>query len=75
MFNCLPDSAWDNGNLAEAARQLGKMVEHLIQSQLNPGLRADGTPCTFLQVGHVAQDGEDEHAGDQGGPGVDGARD
>ena len=59
----------------EAARQLGKMVEHLIQSQLNPGLRADGTPCTFLQVCHVAQDGEDEHAGDQGGPGVDGARD
>ena len=30
---------------------------------------------TFLQVGHVAKDREDEHAGDEGGPGVDGARD
>ena len=48
MFHCLPNSAWANGNLAEAARQLGKIVEHPTQSQPNPGLRADGTPCILL---------------------------
>ena len=36
-------------NLAEPAVQLGKMVEHLNQSQPNQGLRADGTPC-MLEV-------------------------
>ena len=35
----VPDSAWDNRNLAEMARQLSKMVEHPNQSQLNPGPR------------------------------------
>ena len=35
------DSDEADGNLAEAAGQLGKMVEHLNQSQPNPGLRAD----------------------------------
>ena len=32
--------------ISEAAGQLGKMVEHPNQSQPNPGLQADGTPCT-----------------------------
>ena len=45
MFHCLPDSAWADGNLAEAAGQLGKLVEHRNQSQPNPGLRSLGTPC------------------------------
>ena len=45
MFHCLPDSAWSNGNMAVAARQLDMMVEHVNQSQPNPGPRADGTPC------------------------------
>ena len=38
MFHCLSDSAWVDGNLAEAAGQLGKKVEHRNQSQPNPGL-------------------------------------
>ena len=38
-------SAWANGNLAEAAVQLGKKVEHPNHSQPNPGLRADESPC------------------------------
>ena len=46
MFQCLPDSAGANGDLAELAGQLGKMVEQPNQSQPTPGLRADGTPCT-----------------------------
>ena len=46
MFQSLPDSAWADGNYAEAAGQLGKMVEHRKQSQPNPGLRAHGTPRT-----------------------------
>ena len=40
-------SAWPDGNLAEAAEQLAKMVEHPNQSQPNPGPRADGTPCSM----------------------------
>ena len=32
-----------DGKLAEAARQLGKMVEYPSQSQPNPGLQVDGT--------------------------------
>ena len=48
-LNCLPDSAWADGNLAEVAGQLGKMVvEHPYQSQPNPGLRADGTLCIYV---------------------------
>ena len=48
MLHCLSDSAWADGNLAEAAAagQLGKMVEHRNQSQPNPGLSSLGTPCT-----------------------------
>ena len=42
MFHCLPDSAGANGNLAEAD---GQLMKHPNQSQPNPGLRADGTPC------------------------------
>ena len=45
MFHCLPNSAWADWNLAEVAVQLGKMVEHPNQSQPNPGLRADESPC------------------------------
>ena len=46
VFHYLPDSAWADGNLAEAAGQLGKMVEHRNLSQPNPGLRSLGTPCS-----------------------------
>ena len=28
MILLVPNSAWDNGNMAEAARELRKMVEH-----------------------------------------------
>ena len=42
----MPNSARADGNLAEAAGQLGKMVEHRNQSQPNPGLRSLGTPCS-----------------------------
>ena len=45
MFNCLPNSAWADWNSAEVAVQPGKLVEHPNQSQLNPGLRADESPC------------------------------
>ena len=45
MFHCLPNFAWADWNLAEVAGQLGKMVEHPNQSQPNPGLRADESPC------------------------------
>ena len=50
MFHSLPDSDWADENLAEAARQLGKMVEQPNQSQPNPGLRADGTPCKMADT-------------------------
>ena len=46
MFHCLPNFSWADWNLAEVAVQLGKMVEHSNQSQPNPGLRADESPCT-----------------------------
>ena len=46
MFHCLPNSAWADWNLAEVAVQLGKTVEHPNQSQLNPGPRADESPCS-----------------------------
>ena len=47
MLHCLPDSAWADGNLAEVAGQLDKRVEHLNQSQPDPGPRADRTPCRY----------------------------
>ena len=47
MFHCLPD-----GNLAEAAGQLGKRVEHRNQSQPNPGLSSLGTPCILIPSIH-----------------------
>ena len=50
MFHCLPNSAWADWNLAEAAVQLGKMVEHPNQSQPNPGLRADESPCRWIPL-------------------------
>ena len=43
MFHYLPDSSWADGNLAEAARQLGKLVEHRNKSQPNPCLRVELT--------------------------------
>ena len=49
MFRCLPDSAWADGNLAEAAGQLGQMVEHRNQSQPNPGLREHATPLIIVE--------------------------
>ena len=48
MFHFLPDSALADVNLAEAAGQLGKMVDHRNHSQPNPGLSSLGTPCTYL---------------------------
>ena len=43
-------TAWADGNLAEAARLLGKLVEHRNPGQPNPGLR-QGTPYTEIQEG------------------------
>ena len=34
VFHCLPDYAWAVGNMAEAARQLDKLVEHRPRSQV-----------------------------------------
>ena len=45
MFQCLTDSTWADGNLAEAAGQLGKMVELRNQCQPNPGLSSLRTHC------------------------------
>ena len=50
MFHCLPD-----GNLAEAAGQLGKRVEHRNQSQPNPSLSSLGTPCSVAFSGENCQ--------------------
>ena len=83
MFHCLPDSAWADGNLAEAAGQLGKMVEHRNHSPPNPGLGSLGTPCRY-EVGNESfftiyenkllsvmntqdRDDEDLDGGDEGG--------
>ena len=38
-------SAWTDGSLAELAVQFGNMVEHLNQSQPNPGPRPPATLC------------------------------
>ena len=40
-----PGSSWAEGNLTESAGQLGKMVEHPNQSQLNIGPRPQQSPC------------------------------
>ena len=45
VFHPLPNSASADWDLAEVAVQLGKMVEHPNQSQPNPGLRAEESPC------------------------------
>ena len=42
----MPSSSWADGNLAEVAVQLNKMVEFPRQSLPNPGHRADESPCT-----------------------------
>ena len=44
-FTVCPTLLGADGNLAEAARQLGKLVEDRNQCQPNPGLRGHGTPC------------------------------
>ena len=41
MLHYLPNSAWDDGNLAEAGGRLGKMVEQVNQTQV----REQMTPC------------------------------
>ena len=58
MFHCLPDSTWADGNLSEAAGQLGKMVEHRNQSQPIPCLSSLGTP--YLLDEHASD--EDDHS-------------
>ena len=49
VFHCLPNSTCADWNLAEVVVQLGKKVEHPNQSQPNPGLRADESPCTQIK--------------------------
>ena len=51
VFHCLPNSALADGNLAEVAGQMGKMVEHPNQSQPHPGYRPDESPC---RIWHLA---------------------
>ena len=41
----LRSSAWADGNMAELAVQLGKIVEHLNQSQPNPCDKPPAPPC------------------------------
>lgn len=43
-----PNLPWLMRHLAEAAGHLGKMVGHPNKRLLNPGLRADKTPCNML---------------------------
>ena len=38
MSHCLPNSARAAGSSAEQAGHLGKMMEHQVQTQPNPGL-------------------------------------
>ena len=45
------DSAWANGSVAEMAGQPSKMMEHLNQSQPNPGVRGK----TFDKTLRLAQ--------------------
>ena len=47
VFRCLslPNSAWADGNLAEAA--ICNMVEHSNQSQPTQGLQPHRTPCKY----------------------------
>ena len=49
IFRILPNSVWAAENLAEAAGQLGKMVEKTNQSQPNPGARPNDSPCNISQ--------------------------
>ena len=42
-------TAWADESLAEAAGQLGEMVEHRNESQHNPGLSSLGTPCITVR--------------------------
>ena len=48
-FECSTVTAKADGNLAEAAGQLGKMVEHINQNQPN-SLRGHGMPCRESQA-------------------------
>ena len=38
--------------MAEAAGQLGNMVKHPNESQPNPGLRADESPCIVKKLSY-----------------------
>ena len=49
-LHCLLNSTWADGNLEEAAWQLGNMVERRNPNQPNPGLRADGPPCSRFSL-------------------------
>ena len=44
-FEILPDSAWANGNLAEAVAKLDKILEQF-QIKVNPS-QGYGTPCNI----------------------------
>ena len=46
VFHCLPDSAWADGNLAEAS---GQLVEDPNQGQPNPVPRVDRTDWTSVK--------------------------
>ena len=49
MFHFLPQSAWADGNLAEAAVQMGGTPKSK-STQPNPGPRPDESPCTYLSL-------------------------
>ena len=48
VFHCLPNSASADGNFAEAAGQMGKVLEHPNQSQPNPGPLPDESHCSNM---------------------------
>ena len=55
VLHYLPDFDWADGNLAEAAGQLGKIVEHQNQSQATlaaPSAWSDKTPDLYATTQH-----------------------
>ena len=53
-FQCLHSSARANGNVADLAEKLGKIVEHLNQSQNNHV--SDRPPARLGRIGKVYRD-------------------
>ena len=49
LFHCLPTSVWDEGNLVEAIRQVGEMMEQPNHNQSNPTALTDGAHCILLK--------------------------